>query len=128
MSNIPKQYKYTSTHEWVHETDDQTMIIGITDFAQSQLGDLVYVDLSQATGHINKGAECAVVESVKTASDIFAPLSGEILEVNTTLINQPELVNQSPYQDGWLIKIKLQDKEEIDQLLDADAYQQLIAE
>ncbi len=121
--NVPKDLKYTKTHEWV-QVDDDSAIIGITDFAQSQLSDLTYVELPQAGDHIEAEEEVAVLESVKAASDIYAPLSGTIVEVNEALDGNPELINTDPYGEGWLFRITPDNIADIDQLLDADQYEE----
>ena len=103
--NYPSELKYTRTHEWVR-LEGEVAVVGITDFAQDALGDVVFVDLPQVGKQVEAGASVAVVESVKTASDIYAPVVGEIVEVNSALSEKPELINQSPYGEGWLLKIK----------------------
>lgn len=123
--NVPKDLKYTKTHEWV-QVDDDSAIIGITDFAQSQLSDLTYVELPQAGDHIEAEEEVAVLESVKAASDIYAPLSGTIVEVNDALDNSPELINTDPYGEGWLLRVTPDNIADIDQLLDADQYEETL--
>src|SRR5690348_6167282 len=102
MSEIPKDLKFTSTHEWVRIEEDGTITIGITSHAQEMLGDLVYVELPEPEAQVRLGEECAVVESVKAASDVYAPLSGEIIEINDLLLDMPGTVNSDPYGDGWL--------------------------
>ncbi len=104
--NYPSELKYTKTHEWVR-LEGEVAVVGITDFAQDALGDVVFVDLPQVGKSYEAGASVAVVESVKTASDIYAPVAGEIIEVNTALADKPELLNQSPYGEGWLFKMKV---------------------
>ena len=113
--------KYTKDHEWVRIEGD-TVVVGITDYAQSQLGDVVYVELPEIGRRVQKGKEAAVVESVKAASEVFAPLSGEVVAVNDRLDKEPALVNTTPYGDGWMIKLRLKDAKEKDSLLNADAY------
>jgi len=125
MSNLPKNLKYAVSHEWVQLEDDNVVRVGITDFAQEQLGDLVYIDLPKLGRKVNAGEQCAVVESVKTASDLFSPVSGEIIAINEDVTDEPEQVNDQPYQT-WLFCIKADTLTELDALLDADAYQQLI--
>lgn len=105
MSDIPQTLKYTETHEWVRQEEDY-MTVGITDHAQTMLGDLVYVELPAIETSLNTGQECALVESVKAAADIYAPITGEIVEINMAVITNPQLVNQDPYGQGWLFKIK----------------------
>jgi len=120
--NIPKQLKYTSEHEWVLIEND-VATVGITDFAQSSLGDIVFVELPEVGKQINRKETFGVVESIKSVSDLFAPLSGEVIEVNQTLEESPEMCNQGPYQ-AWIIKIKLSNENEISELLDAAKYKQ----
>lgn len=119
--NYPSELKYTKTHEWVRLEGD-VAVVGITDFAQDALGDVVFVDLPQTGKAVEAGSVVAVVESVKTASDIYAPLSGEIIEVNRTLSDKPELINQSPYAEGWLFKMKV-NPADVNGLLSAAEYQ-----
>ncbi|MDH5231345.1 MAG: glycine cleavage system protein GcvH [Gammaproteobacteria bacterium] len=127
MSDVPSNLKYSKSHEWIEVSDD-IVTIGISDHAQDLLGDLVYVELPEVGNEINAGDACAVVESVKAASDVYTPLSGEIIEVNDALADNPELINQSPYGDGWIYKLRLSEVAELDDLLDADAYTALAAE
>lgn len=123
MSNIPSELKYLSSHEWVRvEADGETAVIGITDHAQELLGDVVFVELPEVGASIAAGDEAGVVESVKAASDIYAPVSGEVIEINETLEDAPETVNSEPYDDGWFFKVKLSDTSELSALLDADGY------
>lgn len=119
--NYPSELKYTKTHEWVRLEGD-VVVVGITDFAQDALGDVVFVDLPQTGKAVEAGSAVAVVESVKTASDIYAPLSGEIIEVNSALSDKPELINQSPYAEGWLFKMKV-NPADVNGLLSAAEYQ-----
>lgn len=128
MSNIPQELRYTKTHEWIRREEDGSLTIGITDHAQALLGDLVFVDTPEAGEECAVGDDCAVVESVKAASDVYAPVTGEILEVNEKLADTPELLNQDPYGDGWIFKIGPSDENDYDGLMDADAYQEIIAE
>ena len=125
MSDIPTQIKYTKSHEWVEILDDGTVRIGITDHAQDLLGDMVFVELPEVGVEIIAGEESAVVESVKAASDVYSPLSGEITAINEAVTETPEIVNQSPYEGGWLFELKPSAETEIDDLLDADAYNEL---
>ena len=122
MSNIPTELKYAKSHEWVRDEGDGTAVVGITEHAQEQLGDLVFVELPETGEMLNAGSECAVVESVKAASDIYAPLSGEVLAVNEALEDAPETVNEDAYGDGWLFKLKVGDAGELEELLDAEGY------
>ena len=126
MSDFPAELKYAETHEWVSLEDDGTVVVGITDHAQDALGDIVYVELPEVGASADSGGEVAVVESVKAASDIYSPVSGEIVEINSALEDQPETVNQSPYGDGWLFRVKLAEPEDIQSLMDADAYKAMI--
>jgi glycine cleavage system H protein len=128
MSEIPGELSYTDSHEWVMNDNDGSVKVGITDYAQQSLGDLVFVELPEAGETVNRGDSCAVVESVKAASDIYAPVSGEVTEVNEALIDAPELVNESPYDDGWIMKIRLTDEDELGELMDADTYESLVEE
>jgi glycine cleavage system H protein len=122
MSSIPDNLRYTESHEWVLDNGDGTVTIGITDHAQEALGDVVFVELPEVGRELDTGEEFGVIESVKAASDLYAPLSGEIVEVNKSLEDAPETVNESPYEDGWILKLKLADAKALDDLLDADAY------
>ena len=122
MSSIPANLRYTESHEWVQDNGDGTVTIGITDHAQEALGDVVFVELPEAGRSLDKGDEFGVIESVKAASDLYAPLAGEVVEINESLEDAPETVNESPYGDGWIVKLKLGDKAGLDDLLDADAY------
>ena len=126
MSDFPAELKYAETHEWVSLEDDGTVVVGITDHAQDALGDIVYVELPEVGASADSGGEVAVVESVKAASDIYSPVSGEIVDINSALEDQPETVNQSPYGDGWLFRVKLAEPEDIQSLMDADAYKAMI--
>ena len=123
MTTIPDDLRYTSDHEWLRrdEASDEA-VIGITDFAQDQLGDVVYLDLPAEGDEVSAGDRFGEVESVKTVSDLYAPISGEVLASNGELEEQPELVNDSPYDEGWLIRVRIADESELDDLLDADAY------
>lgn len=119
--NIPQNLKYTKDHEWVLIEGD-VATVGITDFAQSELGDIVYVEVETVGDSLDKDEVFGTVEAVKTVSDLFLPLSGEVLEFNDALEDEPEKVNESPYEEGWMIKMKIANLEEIDELLDAEAY------
>ena len=119
---LPENLKYTPSHEWVADNGDGTVTIGITAHATDQLGELVYVELPKAGTKVQRGGTCAVVESSKAASDVFAPLSGEVIDANAELGKQPQLVNESPYEKGWLFKLKLAKKGELAELLGRDAY------
>ena len=128
MSEIPNDLKFSKSHEWARLEDDGTVTVGITDHAQELLGDLVFVDLPDTEQVVAEGDECAVVESVKAASDVYSPLAGTITAVNDALSDEPELVNNSPYEDGWLFKLKPENANMLDELLDADSYNALLAE
>ena len=122
MSNIPSELKYATSHEWVRNEGDGTVTIGITEHAQGLLGDMVFVELPDVGDEVATGDDVAVAESVKAASDIYAPVSGEVIEVNEDLEDSPELVNSDAFGDGWLFKVKLDDASELDALLDAEGY------
>jgi glycine cleavage system H protein len=126
MSNIPQQLQYTKTHEWV-KNDEGFLTIGITDHAQTMLGDLVYVELPEIEMNFDTGQECALVESVKAAADIYCPVPGEIVEVNEAVIENPQLVNQDPYGKGWLVRVRPHDQNIGKQLLNADEYSKVVA-
>ena len=119
---IPDNLKYNESHEWVKPEDD-IATIGITDYAQSEIQDIVYVELPEVGTPLTHKTEFGVIESVKAAFDLYAPVSGEVIEVNESLLDAPEQVNESPYADGWFLKIKMTDPSELDNLLDADGYQ-----
>lgn len=127
MSNVPADLKYTKSHEWLKLNADGTAVIGITDHAQDQLGDMVYVEVPDAGRSLKANEGCAVVESVKAASDVYAPVAGEVLEGNAALADSPEMVNQDPYGAGWLVKMKLADAGAVAGLLDAAAYEAFLA-
>jgi glycine cleavage system H protein len=122
MSEIPSELLYRESHEWVRYDEDGTATVGISDHAQAQLGDMVFIELPEPGMSYEQGDACAVVESVKAASDVYAPLTGEIIETNSALEDSPELVNSDPYGDGWLFRMQLSDPSELDGLLDAEAY------
>lgn len=124
--NVPSELKYTREHEWIRNNGDGTGTIGITDFAQQELGDIVFVELEEPGFEFQQNDSFGTVEAVKTVSDLFAPVSGEILEVNDQLEDDPESVNRDPYGDGWLIRVKLTAENELDQLLTNDQYQTII--
>jgi glycine cleavage system H protein len=127
MSTAPDHYRYTEAHTWVH-LDDDIATVGITDFAQSELGDVVFVELPEVNSEVSAGDEVSVVESVKTASDIPAPLSGEIVSVNEALTEQPELINSSPYDTGWIFRIRISNASELEELLTANDYTEFSSE
>ena len=124
--NFPADLKYTKEHEWIKLIDGDTALIGITEFAQSELGDIVYVDVNSIGNTLSEGEVFGTVEAVKTVSDLFLPVAGTLLELNAALSNQPELVNSDPYGDGWMIKLKVSNPSELDSLLDATAYANLV--
>ncbi|MBM3452061.1 MAG: glycine cleavage system protein GcvH [Bacteroidetes bacterium] len=124
--NVPKELKYTKDHEWVRVEGD-IAVIGITDYAQHELGDIVYVEIETVGETLGKEEVFGSVEAVKTVSDLFMPLSGEVLEFNEGLDGSPELVNTNPYNDGWMVKVKISDISELDGLLDSEAYISLIS-
>ena len=128
MSDVPSELKYTSSHEWVRKEDDGSVTIGITDHAQELLGDLVFVELPEVGSDLTAGDACCVVESVKAASDVYIPISGEITEVNEALADAPEIINDSAFDDGWLFKMRPSAEVELDELMDADAYEAEIAD
>ena len=125
--NFPSDLKYSKDHEWVKVLDDQTVLIGISDYAQSELGDIVYVEVETEGETLDKDEVFGTVEAVKTVSDLFMPVSGEVLEFNELLESEPEKINTDPYGDGWIVKVKLTDPSQLDELMDAEAYQNYIA-
>ena len=127
MMNTPSNLKYTKDHEWI-SVDGDIATVGITDFAQSELGDIVYVEVETLDETLNKDEVFGTVEAVKTVSDLFIPLSGEVIEFNENLESEPEKVNSDAYGEGWMIKIKISNPEEINQLLDAESYKELVGE
>src|SRR6056297_3509154 len=124
--NIPTDLKYTQEHEWVRDNGDGTVTVGITDFAQSELGDIVFVELEPEGFEFDKDDVFGTVEAVKTVSELFAPVAGEIVENNEKLEDDPELVNNDPYEKGWMVKIKVPDKSQIEELLSAEDYKDVI--
>lgn len=128
MSNAPEELRYAKTHEWVRLEDDGTVTVGITDYAQAALGDLVFVETPEIGREVEAAEACAVVESVKAASDIYAPVSGEIIDANGELNSAPELVNSDPYNDGWIMRIRPSNPDEIDALMDSESYLDLVTE
>ncbi len=128
MSNIPSELKYASSHEWVRDEGDGTFTVGISEHAQELLGDMVFVELPEVGDEVDAGEDCAVAESVKAASDIYAPISGEIVAINEDLEDAPETVNNDAYGDGWLFRIKASDESELENLLDAEGYAHTIDE
>jgi glycine cleavage system H protein len=125
--NIPTELKYSQNHEWVR-VEGNRVIVGIDDYAQSQLGDVVFVELPEVDAVVVCGDSFAVVESVKAVSDIYAPVSGKVIEVNEMLVDTPEYMNQDPYGQGWIAVIEFTDKAELDNLLDSDAYRKMLEE
>jgi glycine cleavage system H protein len=123
--NVPRDLHYTETHEWVRQDDDE-LTVGITDFAQAQLSDLTYVELPEAGDHVEARDEVAVLESVKAASDIYAPVSGTVTAANDMLLESPELINADPYGEGWLYKLRPADIGDVDELMDAEQYEESI--
>ena len=123
--NIPENLKYTKDHEWI-KVDGDIATVGITDYAQNELGDIVFVEIETEGENLDKEEVFGTVEAVKTVSDIFMPISGEVAEVNSKLEDSPEIVNKDPYGEGWLIKVKIGDQSELNNLLDADKYKELI--
>lgn len=128
MSNVPAELKYSKSHEWSRLESDGTVTVGISDYAQHALGDLVYVETPEIGRNVEAGEACAVVESVKAASDIYAPVSGEIIAANAELGGAPERVNNEPYAGGWILRIRPANPAELDALLDARAYTELTSE
>jgi glycine cleavage system H protein len=128
MSNIPHDLKYTATHEWVRSEGEGVYCIGISEHAQELLGDMVFVELPDVGDVIAMGDECAVAESVKAASDVYSPLSGEVVAINEELEDSPELINSDAYGDGWLFKVKIEDESELDDLMSGEEYAETIEE
>lgn len=128
MNKFPSELRYTQTHEWVRVEDDGMLVVGITEHAQSQLGELVFADLPEVGIRVNAADEVCVVESVKVASDIYSPVTGKIVEINEELEEAPGLINTDPYGDGWLFKIDPVDPEELSDLLDAESYNDYLKE
>ena len=128
MSTVPADLKYTKSHEWIRDNGDGTVTVGITDHAQKALGDLVFVELPEGGRSVELDEACAVVESVKAASDIYAPIAGEIVEGNDALADSPELVNADAYGDGWIFKLRPADPAALAALMDADAYGKVLEE
>jgi len=127
MSNIPSELRYTNSHEWVRVEGDH-VIIGVTEHAQQLLGDMVFVELPEAGDEVNSNDELGVVESVKAASDYYAPISGTVIESNESLEESPALINSDPYGDGWLVKLSLKDESELNELLSAEQYAEIVSE
>lgn len=127
MSEIPENLKYTRDHEWLREEEDGSFVVGITDHAQDALGELVFVELPGLQTKLDAGDSCAVVESVKAASDVYAPIAGTVLEINPRLAGSPDLVNNDPYGDGWLFRLVPDASDQGDELMSAEAYAELLA-
>jgi len=123
----PKEYKYTQEHEWICSEPENKGKVGITDYAQSQLGDVVFVDLPPPGSQVEQLKKMGEIESVKAVSDLFAPVSGRVLEINQAVINEPALVNQDPYGDGWLVRLELSNSSELDALMDSDKYDEFVS-
>ena len=123
--NLPENLKYTDDHEWVSVKDD-VAIIGITDFAQSELGDIIFVEFPDTGMSINQKDSVGTLEAVKTVADIYSPVTGEVIEVNDNLESSPELINEDPYEEGWILKIKISNKDELDDLLSNSDYEKMI--
>ena len=125
MTDIPKDIIYLKSHEWARIENDNSITIGITDYAQDQLGDIVFIELPELGRTLVRGEEVAIVESVKAASDIYTPISGEVVMINEKIIESPEIVNISPYEEGWFYKMKPSNREELDNLLSPEEYKKL---
>ena len=128
MSEVRTDVRYTQSHEWVRLEDDGTVTVGISDHAQGLLGDIVFVEFPEVDTEYSAEEACCVVESVKAASDIYMPISGEVVDTNNALSDEPDIINTSPYDDGWIFKIKPADEEDIEHLMDASAYEAEIAD
>ena len=126
MSNIPSGIKYSKSHEWVENLGDGSVRVGITDHAQALLGDMVFIEAPEVGATVTLGEECAVVESVKAASDVYCPVSGEVVEINESLMDAPEAVNHDPYGGGWIMRIQLSNISELEELMDSDDYGAMI--
>ncbi|UXR70038.1 MULTISPECIES: glycine cleavage system protein GcvH [unclassified Staphylococcus] len=124
---VPSNLKYSKEHEWV-KVEGNTALIGITDFAQNELGDIVFVELPEVDDEVTEGDTFGSVESVKTVSELYSPVSGKVVEVNESLEDEPEAVNESPYENAWMVKVELSDESELDALMDAAAYEEMIGE
>ena len=128
MHDVPNNLRYTSAHIWVEDIGENNYRVGITDFAQDELGDIVFVETPEEGKKYSQADECAVVESVKSTSDIYCPLSGIVTEINTELEDNPDLINSEPYSEGWIFILKVSDETELDELIDANSYYNLINE
>jgi glycine cleavage system H protein len=127
MSDVPSDLKYLESHQWVRVDESGLATVGITDFAQQQLGDVVYIGVPELGATVTGGEEAGVAESVKSASDVFSPVTGEVVEINERLEDEPEKVNEDPYGEGWLFRVKMTDDGELDGLMDSDTYRDLVA-
>ncbi|HEX6981806.1 MAG TPA: glycine cleavage system protein GcvH [Balneolaceae bacterium] len=125
--SFPEDLKYTKEHEWVRDNGDGTATIGITDFAEGELGDIVFVELEPEGSEFDQDEVFGTVEAVKTVSDLFAPISGEIIEINEKLEMEPEIVNDDPYGEGWMVKVKISDASQLDGLMSSDEYEEIVA-
>ena len=125
---FPKEYKYTKEHEWVFLEEENIILVGITDYAQEELGDIVYIELPEEGAPVKKGEAFGVVESVKAVSDIYSPVSGKVIELNTELAQKPEIINEDPYGEGWMIRVEISDKKEFKELLNAQDYSKYVEE
>jgi glycine cleavage system H protein len=128
MSNLPNELRYTKSHEWVRTEADGSVTVGITDHAQGLLGDMVFIELPETEANYTAGEEIAVVESVKAASDVYSPITGEVIAINEELADAPEIINQDAFESGWMFKMQPEDAGEVDELMDAEAYGDLIAD
>lgn len=128
MSNVPDDLKYTESHEWLRLEQDGAITVGITSYAQESLGDLVFVETPEVGRKLKAGEACAVVESVKAASDAYAPVAGEVVDTNSRLAEEPELINRSPYDEGWIMRIQPDDAGALESLLDPEDYENILAE
>ncbi|MBX5444506.1 glycine cleavage system protein GcvH [Sphaerobacter sp.] len=127
MTQVAQGLRYTKTHEWV-KLDGDVATVGVTDFAQSELGDITYLELPEPGTTVTQGEPMGVIESVKAASDIYSPVSGEVIESNSTVVDSPELVNSSPYEEGWFVKVRVSDPAGVESLMDAAAYEAFLKE
>ena len=125
--NVPDNLKYSDDHEWV-SVDGNIAKIGITDYAQGELGDIVFIDIDSEISEITKGEPFGTIEAVKTVSDLFGPVSGKVIELNSKILDTPELINTDPYQEGWMLKVEMTDQSEIDALLDSAGYKELLGQ
>ncbi|MBM4171803.1 MAG: glycine cleavage system protein GcvH [Ignavibacteria bacterium] len=125
--NIPENLKYTKDHEWI-KVDGNTALIGITDFAQGELGDIVFIDISPDLSELTIGESFGTIEAVKTVSDLYAPVSGKLIELNSKLTDEPQIINTDPYGDGWIIKVEMTDSSQLGELLDSAAYSNLLGQ